>query len=128
MKSPTISTTHKQVVEQANDAFSRNDTEGFLNLCTEDVEWTMVGDTTVRGKSAIREWMTSMDPGTPAITVEQIIAEGDIAVATGTVHMKGKDGREAPFAWCDVYRFEGDRIAALKAFVIKTTRHDTTSR
>jgi hypothetical protein len=33
--------------------------------------------------------------------------------------MKDKEGREAPYEFCDVYRFEGDRIAELKAYVIK---------
>ena len=121
MRTATVATTHKRIVEQANDAFTRNDTEGFLSLCAENVEWTMVGDTTVTGKSAIREWMKSMDPGVPAIAVEQIVSDGDFAVTWGKLKMKDKDGRQAPFAYCDVYRFEGGRIAALKAFVMKTT-------
>jgi len=128
MSSATLTTTHKRTVEQANDAFVRNDVEAFLNLCTENVEWTMVGDTTVRGKSAIREWMKSMDPGTPAVTVDRVIAEADFAVTWGSLTMKDKDGRAAPFTYCDVYRFQGDRIAALKAFVIKSGQQDAKSR
>jgi hypothetical protein len=27
--------------------------------------------------------------------------------------------KDVPYDFCDVYRFEGDRIASLKAFVIK---------
>jgi ketosteroid isomerase-like protein len=120
MNSTTATTTHKRIVEQANEAFVRNDIEAFFSLCTEDLEWTIVGDRTVTGKAAIREWMTSMDPGAPKISVDQIIAEGDVAAATGGLWMKDKDGREAQFAWCDLYRFQGDRIAGLKAFIIKT--------
>ena len=49
MSSTTVTTNHKRIVEQANDAFARNDMEAFLKLCTDDVVWTMVGDTTVTG-------------------------------------------------------------------------------
>ena len=119
MSNTAVVSTHKRIVEQANDAFARNDMEAFLKLCTENVEWTMVGDSTVKGKSAIREWMKSMNPGTPKIKVEQIVADGDVAVACGSFSMKDKEGR-------DVYRFEGDRIASLRAFVIKPGGNRTT--
>ena len=90
MSNTAVVSTHKRIVEQANDAFARNDMEAFLKLCTENVEWTMVGDSTVKGKSAIREWMKSMNPGTPKIKVEQIVADGDVAVACGSFSMKDK--------------------------------------
>ena len=128
MSNTAVASTHKRVIEQANDAFGRNDMESFLNLCTEDLEWTMVGESTVRGKKAIREWMKSMDPGTPVIKVDQIVADGDYAFCCGSLTMKGKDGREAPFDYCDIYRFQGDRIAGLKAFLIKTEPQGTKPR
>jgi ketosteroid isomerase-like protein len=109
-----LATTHKRIVEEANELFGRNDMNAFLNLCTEDVEWTMVGESTVKGKRAVREWLKSMDPGTPTITVDQIVADGDTAVAIGSFVMK-----DVAYDFCDVYRFDGDRIASLKAFVIK---------
>jgi ketosteroid isomerase-like protein len=114
MSDTAVASTHKRIVEQANDAFSRNNMDAFLNLCTENVEWTMVGDSTVKGKGAIREWLKSMDPGTPTIKVERIVAEGDTAIACGSFVMK-----DVAYEFCDVYRFEGDRIASLRAFVIK---------
>lgn len=120
MANTAVASTHKRIVEQANEAFANNDMESFLDLCTENLEWTMVGESTIRGKKAIREWMKSMDPGTPVIKVEQIAGEGDYVFCCGSLKMKDKDGREAPFDYCDVYRFQGDRIAALKAFLIKT--------
>ena len=119
MSNTAVESTHKRIVEQANNAFSRNDMEAFLALCTDNIVWTMAGESTVTGKKAIREWMKSMGPGTPAIKVDQVVAEGDVACATGSFTMKDKDGHEAPFEFCDVYRFQGDRVAELKAYVIK---------
>jgi uncharacterized protein len=128
MSNTAVASTHKRIVEEANDAFASNDMEGFLELCTDDLEWTMVGESTVKGKKAIREWMKSMDPGTPVIKVDQIIGDGDYVFCCGSLKMKDKDGREAPFDYCDVYRFQGDRIAALKAFLIKTDKPAAKSR
>jgi len=114
MSNTAVASTLKHVVEKANEAFASDDMEAFLNLCTDNVEWTMVGESTVKGKRAIREWMKSMDPGTPKIKVDRIVAEDDIAIACGSFVMKN-----VAYDFCDVYRFEGDRIAALKAYVIK---------
>jgi hypothetical protein len=56
---------NKAIVEKVNAAFAAGSTEGFLACCAEDVAWTMVGDTTVQGKDAIRQWMASMGPMEP---------------------------------------------------------------
>lgn len=115
-----MSTKNKEVVAQVNAAFEVNDVEKFLSCCTDDVVWTMVGDERVVGKDAIRKWMSSMDAAPPAFTVDQVIAEGDFAAAHGDMTMKGKDGRPESYSYCDLYRFRGDKVAELRAFVIKT--------
>ena len=128
MSNTAVVSTHKRIVEQANDAFARNDMEGFLELCTENIQWTMAGEKTVAGKRAIREWLKSMDPGAPVIKVDQIAADGDYVFCCGSLKMKDKEGRQAPFDYCDVYRFQGDRIAELKAFLVKTDSQEARPR
>ena len=39
-----MATDRKEIVNKVNDAFAENNVEGFLALCANDVEWTMVGD------------------------------------------------------------------------------------
>ncbi len=56
----------------------------------------------------------------PTFTVDQLIAEGDVVAGYGDMTMKDKDGRDAPYSYCDLYRFRGDQIAELRSFVIKT--------
>jgi hypothetical protein len=41
----------KNIVEHINDAFAENNLEGVLSFCSDDLVWTMVGDTTVKGKT-----------------------------------------------------------------------------
>ncbi len=111
-----------------NAAFAEGSTEGFLSFCAEDVQWTMVGDKTVKGKDAIRQWMASMDSEPPKFTVNNVIAEGDFVTAHGDVTMKGKDGKTVPYAYCDIYRFRDGKIVELSAFVIKTeAKYETRS-
>jgi ketosteroid isomerase-like protein len=88
----------------------------------------MVGDTTVQGKDAIRQWMASMGPmEPPQLTVHNVIAEGDFVTAYGDMTMQDKDGKLVPYAYCDIYRFRGDTIVELRAFVIPTEAQSQTS-
>ena len=118
----------KAIVEKVNAAFAAGSTEGFLACCADDVAWTMVGDTTVRGKDAIRQWMASMGPmEPPQLTVHNVIAEGDVVTAYGDMTMQDKDGAVVPYAYCDIYYFRGDTIVELRAFVIQTGPQSQTS-
>jgi ketosteroid isomerase-like protein len=123
-----MSAKNKEIVEKINASFAEGGVEGFLSFCADDVEWTMVGDKSVKGKDAIRKWMASMDVEPPKFTVDNIIAEGDFVTAYGDMTMKDKDGKDASYSYCDIYRFRGDKIVALSSFVIKTeAKYETTS-
>jgi uncharacterized protein len=88
----------------------------------------MVGNKTIQGKDAIGEWMASMDMEPPKFTVDNVIAEGDFVAAHGEMTIKDKDGKVIPYAYCDIYRFRGDKIVELRAFVIETAaQHETSS-
>ena len=123
-----MAVTNKAIVEKVNAAFAAGSTEGFLACCADDVAWTMVGDTTVTGKDAIRQWIASMGPmEPPQFTIQNVIAEGDCVTAYGDMTMKDKDGAVVPYAYCDIYHFRGDTIVELRAFVIQTEAKSQTS-
>jgi ketosteroid isomerase-like protein len=115
-----MSVRNKEIVGRVNDSFAKGDTKGFLTYCTDDVVWKMVGDKTVKGKQAILDWMGSMPGDPPKFTVDRVAADGDTVMASGDMTMPEKDGQVGHYSYCDVYRFQGDKIAELKAFVIKT--------
>lgn len=112
--------TNKAVLTKANAAISRGDYEGFLAFCTEDTEWTFVGDRTLQGKEAVRRWMASTYTEPPAFRVGRLIAEGDFVTAVGEITLKDEDGTATHHAYCDVWRFHDGRMAELHAFVIET--------
>ena len=71
--------------------------------------------------------MGNMEP--PKCTVANIIAEGDFVTTYGDMTKKDKDGKIVPYAYCDIYRFQGDKIVELRAFVIQTeAKYQTSSR
>jgi uncharacterized protein (TIGR02246 family) len=119
-----MSARHKEIVEAVNAAFARNDIEAFLEYCAEDFVWTIVGDETVAGKEAIRKWMGSVPSEPPVFSVADVVAEGDLVVTRGDMTMKDQ-GTTGAYAFCDVWRFRGDQLVELRAFVIKTDRHST---
>ena len=113
----------KETVQRINEAFAENNFEKVLSFCADDVIWTMVGETSVTGKDQIRKWMASMDPQTPQLSIRQVIAEGDSVVVRGDMVMPDKkDGPRIPYTFCDIYRFSGDKVAELNAFVIRTDK------
>jgi uncharacterized protein len=115
---------HKETVNKVNAAFAANELEEFLSQCTDNVVWTIVGDRTVEGKAAIREWMGPMTKEPPKFSVQQLIGDGDFVTGYGDMTMQEDDGTVGDYSYCDVFRFQGDKVAELKSFVIKTDKTD----
>jgi ketosteroid isomerase-like protein len=111
---------NKAILEKANAAITDGDNEGFLSFCTEETAWTFVGDKTLQGKEAVRQWMATAYAEPPKFIVENLIAEGDFVTAIGKISMKDKDGKTADYLYCDVWRFRDGKMDELKAFVIKS--------
>lgn len=109
---------NKQILERANAAITKGDYEGFLSFCTEDTEWTFIGEQVLRGKEAVREYMAKAYVEPPKFMVEHLIADGDFVTAVGRISMKGKDGKMVDYSYCDVWRLREGKLHELKAFVI----------
>ena len=115
-----MSENNKEILEKANAAIAEGDNEGFLSFCSDDTEWTYVGDKTLKGKEAVRQYLAATNTESQKFTVADLIAEGDFVTALGEITMKDEDGKAAHYSYCDVWRFRGGKMVELKAFVIKT--------
>ena len=122
-----MSTNHKGILEKANAAIAAGDFEGFLALCTEDTVWTFEGDRTLRGKAAVRQWMTTAYPEPPQFSVRRMIAEGDFVVALGEITLKDENGKRSQHSYCDAWRFREGKMAELHAFVVESHSQSGTS-
>ena len=109
---------NKEVLEKANAAVAEGNNEGFLDFCTDDVVWVFVGDRTLRGKEAVRQYMAETYLKPPKFNVETIISEGDYVSVLGNITLNGADGIPVAYTYCDVWRFQDGKMAELKAFVI----------
>lgn len=112
-------TTPKEILETANAAVRAGDNEGFLAHCTDDIRWTTVGEGTLEGKQAVREWMKEAYAVPPSFTVRQMVAEADHVVAIGTIMGEGPDGKATELAYSDVWRFRDGKMCELDAFVVQ---------
>ena len=122
-----MSENNKAILEAANAAIAEGNYQGFLSFCTDDTEWTFVGDKTLKGKEAVRQWMATTYVEPPKFRVAHLIAESDFVTALGDITMKDEDGKTAHYSYCDVWRFRGGKMVELKAFVIKTKVKDESS-
>lgn len=114
-----MSDKNKAILLEANAANAQGDYERFLAFCTEDTQWTFVGEQTLKGKEAVRRYMAETYKEPPKFTTENLIAEGDWVTALGDITLKDKDGKATQYSYCDIWRFRGDKLVELKAFVIK---------
>lgn len=115
-----MSEDNKQTLQNANTAVSRGDNEGFLSHCTDNTRWTFVGERTLLGKDAVRKYMAETYVEPPQFDVQYMIAEGDFVTATGKIALKDEQGKVRQYAYCDVWRFEGSKMAELHAYVVET--------
>ena len=122
-----MSEKNKAILEKGNAAIAEGNNEGLLSFCADDTEWTFVGDQTLKGKEAVRQWMATEYVEPPKNSVAHLIAEGDFVTALGDLTIKDKDGKAAHYSYCDIWRFRGGQIVELRAFVIKTEVKDETS-
>ena len=113
-----MSKTNASVLEAANAAITKGDYEGFLVYCTDDTEWTFVGERTLKGKEAVRQWMATAYKEPPTFDLQRTVAEDDTVVALGEITTEDDDGKPVRNAYCDVWRFRDGKMAGLQAFVI----------
>ncbi len=111
---------NKAILEKGNAAIAKGNNEGLLSFCSEDTEWTFVGDKILKGKEAVRQYLATTYIEPPKFTVTNLIAEGDFVTALGDIELKDEDGKEAHYSYCDVWRFLDGKIVELRAFVINS--------
>lgn len=110
----------EKLLQQINEAFSKNNTDFIIKHVTDDISWTAVGDFTVNGKEAFSKALKSMQSDKPYhLEIKNIITHGNSAAVDGL--MKSSDGNKT-YAFCDIYSFEGfsdPKITEMTSYVIE---------
>jgi ketosteroid isomerase-like protein len=107
----------KQLVEKYIDGFRRSDHARILSCLTDDVVWALHGYKTLQGKDAFdAEIENEGFEGSPTITIDRLIEEGDTVVATGSGSVVQKDGAPRKFVFCEVFSFVGEAVSRLDTY------------
>ncbi len=115
-----MSDIYKEIIKKHNASIEANNLEEFLSFFTDDAQWTKVGDKSAKGKEALRKLIIGLRDVPPPSTVkfDAMIAEGDSVAAYGNLTIEIQPGVTITQAFCDIYRFQGEKIAELTAFII----------
>ena len=111
--------TRKAVVDRYFDGFRRSDHAQILACLTDDVAWDLPGFAHLQGKEAFdREIENDEFVGSPTLTVDRVVEEGDTVVAIGEGKTTHKSGELRRFAFCDVFTFAGEEIRRVESYLV----------
>ena len=104
------------------EGFRRSDHDAILSLLTEDVVWDLPGYRSLSGKAAFDgEIENDGFEGSPELTVDRLVEEGDAVVAIGSGEARFKSGELNRFVFCDVFTFSGDTIRRVESYLVPTS-------
>ncbi len=111
--------TNKQTIENVIKAFEENNVEGILEQLTDDAEWHMLNDQTIKGKDAWRTFFGQHPEMTMvSSTTNHIIIDGDQAAVDGEVKCKDKDGNLFDMYYCDLYELRDAKVKKMVTYSI----------
>jgi ketosteroid isomerase-like protein len=110
---------HAALLHEANEFVKKGDYENFLTYCTEDTQWVFIGERILSGKQEVREYMKEFYREPPVFNVDMTIEDGNSVAVTGEIILKDPNGTALHYNYCDIWRFENGKIAALKAYVVE---------
>lgn len=111
---------NQALFEKVLQTFDNNDSDGLIALVTDDFEWEMLGDQTVKGKENLKKMFAGTD-GTEMIscTKELQLLDGNKGACNGIVKMKNAKGEPFEMYYCDMYVFQGGLLRKMVTYNIK---------
>ena len=102
----------RQIAERYADAIERGDADTLISMLTKDATWSMPPTPTwYQGRAALRDWLVR-EPLAQSWRHQPTTANGQLAVGCYL-----RDGDRFTAAVLDVLTLDGDRIAAVTAFL-----------
>ena len=112
----------KLIVERYFDGFRKGDHEQILGCLTDDVVWDLPGYRHLTGKEAFDAEIENENfVGSPSLTLDRLVEEGDVVVAIGEGQATRADGVVFRFAYSDVFTFDGDAICRVESYLVPLT-------
>ena len=109
----------RAVVETYMEGFRRSDHARILATLTSDVVWVIHGHRTTRG---VDEFDSEIEnpafEGSPELTAERTLEDGNVVVVTGEGRGKVRGGGPFGFVFCDLFTFRGNLIERVDSYVV----------
>jgi ketosteroid isomerase-like protein len=114
-------TAQTKFLQQFNEAFAKGDINYISQQVTDDIEWNMVGDFSLKGKKAFDDSLQEMK-GTETLDMQILntIINGKFAAVDGTMKIKESSGNIKSFGFCDLYEFnnDGNKIRKMTSYIV----------
>jgi len=116
---------NKETVRGMFAALSQGNAEGFLGKFADDCRFTIIGETkysgTCKGKQEfianVLAPLSAKLEGGIAITVDNLIADGDFVAMQGRGKSNTKAGGTYNNTYCQVFRFGGGKIVEMTEYL-----------
>src|SRR5690606_19275057 len=95
----------------------------LLSFCTDAAVWSFVGEKTIKGKEAVKQYLEETDTETTKFKIERMIEKDDFVTQELEISFENKDGEVESYLVYDIWRFENVKMAELKSFVIKDEKN-----
>jgi ketosteroid isomerase-like protein len=113
---------NRETIQAMITAFDKGDTEGILNLVTDDFVWVMQEkkEMVIEGKENLRNFFSEYNEiKIVGSTTHHIIMEGNHAAVDGILNMEGKDASPFEMNYCDIYEFTNGKVSKLISYIVK---------
>ena len=120
IRSPDCGNSPKnKFVEDLEVAFAQRDTDFLLDSVADDIQWNIVGETTIRGKDALKETLERIpqDCEVTKITIDHVVTHGKVRAVNGIIKRKNDTTCE----FCSVYEFsntKGTNVRDITSYII----------
>jgi ketosteroid isomerase-like protein len=112
-----MKSTNKQLSQQ----FSEGNFASCFDYFDSNIEWKIIGDKTLEGKEDVVNFCAKMLQETANTTFKNsnMVVENNNIVVEGNCKYFNEDKTEGEVNYCDVFKFENDKISKITSYCIE---------
>lgn len=108
---------NQEILEKINEAIRNGNYDLMVDYCHDDTHWLFVGEQEIKGKEAVKKYLKDAYLVPPKFT-QNFFVDGNYVIATGEISLLDENSQWKTSSYCDIWKFEDEKIVELKAFVI----------
>lgn len=113
-----MTVTNKELFIKVSEEFSKGNLAFASEYLADNIKWNILGEPPVVGKEQVLEVSKmSQLQSYPIITTKNVIAEGNYVVIESTGEAETKSGKAYNQSYCDVFRFENERLQEITTYL-----------